>query len=170
MAKKISDTYLYNSALNYLSRYDASSGKVRDMLRRRLLRACQDGQEIPPEAEIWISHIIARLNELGYINDKRYAENQVRLLSEAGKSTRFISMKLAAAGLEANCIRDVLEHDEQDEMTRARRFVYRKKLGYLRPAAVRAAYYQKDLAALGRAGFSYETAVAALKQPDEDVF
>lgn len=168
MAKKISNRYLYNSALNYLSRYDASAAKVKDMLHRRLLRAERDGQDIPADAELWIDQIINRMKELGYIDDKRYGENQVRILSASGKSARFISMKLAQAGIDTDMSQSLLAEDESDDRTRASHFVRRKKLGYLRPAAQRADYYQKDLAALGRAGFSYETAVNALKNPDED--
>lgn len=153
---------LYNVTLYYLSRFDASSGKVRDMLKRRLLRTKMQGGEIPTDANDWIEQIIARMIELQYIDDKRFGENQVRLLSSQGKSTRFITMKLAAAGLDVDMIQEILETGTDHEMSRALRLVQRKKMGYLREESLRTEFYKKDLATLGRAGFSYETAVKAL--------
>lgn len=168
MPKKITHQRLYNIALYYLSKYDASTGKVRAVLKRRLLRSKMSDEEIPIEAPLWIEDIIVRLVELGYIDDKRYGTNQVRGLSAQGKSTRFISMKLAEAGLDGDLIQELLSTDEtDDELVRARRFVQRKKMGYLRLESLRADFYKKDLAALGRAGFSYETASAALKEEEE---
>lgn len=164
MPKKITHQRLYNIALYYLSKYDASTGKVRAVLKRRLLRGKMAGDDIPAEAPEWIETIVGRLVELGYIDDKRYGANQVRVLSGQGKSTRFISGKLAQDGLDCDLIEELLsDENTDDEAARAHRFVERKKLGYLRDESIRADFYKKDLAALGRNGFSYETAVSALK-------
>lgn len=167
MAKKITNQRLYNITLYYLSRYDASRGKVRQMLKRRLLKAKRDNQDIPAEANEWIEHIILRMVELGYLDDKRYGQNQVRLLSSQGKSSRFIAGKLAQDGLDPDMIESLLDETDMNEMDRAKRFVIRKKLGYLRDESIRTDYYKKDLAALGRAGFSYETAVKALNGEED---
>lgn len=162
MTKKITSNRLYNIALYYLSRYDASSGKVRQMLQRRLMRAKMKMEDIPPEASEWIENIVNRLTELGYIDDKRYGENQVRQLSGAGKSARFISMKLNQAGLDADLIENLILSTDSDDLERAKKMVRKKKLGIYRPQNIRQDYYKKDLATLARAGFSYETAVSAL--------
>lgn len=166
--KPITYRRLYNVTLYYLSRFDASAGKVRDVLKRRLLRVKMKGGDIPPEADEWIEQIIARMVELQYIDNARYGENQVRQLSAQGKSTRFIAQKLAAAGLDDDTVQGLIETAPGDELSRALRLVQRKKMGYLRNESVRSDYYKKDLAALGRAGFSYETAVKALKGESED--
>lgn len=166
--KPITYRRLYNVTLYYLSRFDASAGKVRDMLKRKILRTKMKGGTVPSEADEWIEQIILRMQELQYIDDARYGENQVRQLSAQGKSTRFIAMKLAAAGLDTDMIQTLIETAPSDEMNRAMRLVQRKKMGYLRSESERTEYYKKDLAALGRAGFSYETAVKALKGDYED--
>lgn len=166
--KPITYRRLYNVTLYYLSRFDASAGKVRDMLKRRLLRVKMKGGDIPSEADEWIEQIITRMIQLQYIDDTRYGENQVRQLSAQGKSTRFIAQKLAAAGLDDDTVQGLIETAPGDELSRALRLVQRKKMGYLRNESVRLDYYKKDLAALGRAGFSYETAVKALKGESED--
>ena len=166
MVKKITHQRLYNITLYYLSRYDSCSTKVREMLKRRILKDAQAGADVPTEVNEWIENIIKRVQELGYIDDRRYVQNQVRSMSNAGKSARFMTMKLTQMGIDADLIDEVLNASEDNDLTRAKQLVRRKKLGYLRPENVRADFYQKDLATLGRAGFSYETAKMALDGED----
>lgn len=168
MTKKITFNRLYNIALYYLSRYDASSDKVRQMLLRRLTKLKNLKEDIPEQSEQWIEDVIVRLQELGYVNDERYIENQVRILSAAGKSKQFILSKLSQAGLKKEHIRACLEKNDINDLSNARRYVYKKKMGYLRPQKNRADFHQKDLATLARAGFSYEIAKQALSNPSED--
>ena len=167
MVKKITHQRLYNITLYYLSRYDSCSSKVREMLRRRILKDAQAGAEVPYEANEWIEEIIKRVQELGYIDDQRYVQNQIRTMSNAGKSARFMMMKLLQNGIDSDLIDEVLNATESDDLTRAKLLVKRKKLGYLRPENIQADFYKKDLATLGRAGFSYETARRALTGEDD---
>lgn len=171
MAKKITEKRLYNIALYYLSRYEATTGKVRDVLKRRLMTAERRGEEIPNEAPAWIEKIIAQMVDLGYIDNNRYAENTFRRLTQAGKSVRSIAYKLKQAGLEEDVLSDLIEEQETTsgelDLTSALKLVKKRKLGLYRPESQRAAYAQKDLAVLGRAGFSYEIAQKALKGEED---
>lgn len=167
MQKKITYQRLYNITLYYLSRFDANTVKVRQMLRRRLQKVQLSGNEVPAEAEQWIEDVIVRMHQLGYINDERYCFNQVRILSDAGKSKRFIIGKLKQAGVSPDLIDKAFEEEQTDDLLRAKKFVKRKKIGCFRPQSERMVSYPKDLAALGRAGFSYEVSVLALKQNEE---
>lgn len=166
MVKKITHQRLYNITLYYLSRYDSCSAKVRDMLKRRILKDVQAGADMPSEVNQWIDAIIQRVQELGYLDDRCYVQNQVRIMSNAGKSARFMTMKFTQMGIDADLIDEALDAAEDDDLARAKQLVKRKKLGWLRPQSVRVDYYKKDLAALGRAGFSYETARQALLGDD----
>ncbi|MBP5534865.1 MAG: regulatory protein RecX [Alphaproteobacteria bacterium] len=170
MVKKITQKRLENITLYYLQRYESSSGKLRDMLKRRVLRVKMQLGEVPNETNKWIEDIIKRMQELGYVDDKRYAQNTFRRLQNAGKSTRFIAGKLKQSGIGANIINQLIEEQENttDEMdlNTARQLVKKKKLGYLRPPEKQQEMHQKDLAVLGRAGFSYEIACQALKGED----
>lgn len=166
MVKKITHQRLYNITLYYLSRYDSCTSKVREMLKRRILKDAQAGAEVPTEVNEWVETIIGRMQELGYIDDRRYVQNQVRSMSNAGKSARFMTMKLTQMGIDIDLIDEVLIAFEDNDLIRAKQLVRRKKLGYLRPENVRADFYKKDLATLGRAGFSYETAKTALDGED----
>ncbi|MBP5344539.1 MAG: RecX family transcriptional regulator [Alphaproteobacteria bacterium] len=147
MLRPITYTRLKNIALFYLERYDASSYKLKTVLQRRIQKNIMQGDIVPPEVSEWIQTIVAECAALGYVNDSRYAENQARYLSEHGKSARFIQQKLANAGIPEQTIQDVL--NQQTDYDRAKIFAHKKHLG---------SDYQKDMAKLARAGFSYEIA------------
>ena len=158
--KKITYAYLKNVALYYLERYEASSYKLRTVLNRRIIKARSE-QPIPKEAQNWIGDVINEMIRLGYVNDKRFTENEIRRLSEAGKSRSFIRTKLKLAGIDDEKITDALS--DIDELASARLMVQKKHLGH---------DFKKDLARLARAGFSYEIAREALEevQPFTDDF
>ena len=150
--KKITPQYLKNSALYYLERYEASSQKLRTVLKRRLMKARQE-QLIPSEANVWVEQVVAEMLRLGYVNDGRFAENAVRRLAESGKSCSYIRTKLKLAGIKAEMIEAALS--DTDELAQARLMVKKKHLG---------TDFQRDLARLARAGFSYEIAKTALEE------
>ena len=150
--KKITHQRLKNIALYYLERYDASSQKLRTVLKRRLLKAKLE-QPVPNEAPLWIEEIIQEMMQLGYLNDKRFAENLVRRLSEGGKSRTFIRTKLKLAGINDKMMNESL--CDIDELEQARKMIQKKHLGN---------DFKKDLAKLARAGFSYEIAQEALEE------
>ena len=150
--KKMTENRLKNIALFYLERYETSSGKLRQVLNKRLLKAARE-QEIPPQAQGWIENIIEEMQRLGYINDTRYTQNAVERLCGAGKSRSFIRAKLKLAGISDEEIDQALS--ETDELTSARLMVQKKHLGN---------DFKRDLARLARAGFSYEIAREALDE------
>lgn len=168
MVKEITEKRLYNITLYYLTRFDASAGKVRSMLKRRLSKSRLTGIEIPSEALQWIENIIIEMQRLGYLNDYRYAENKIRLLMHQGKSPQFITLKLKEDGIDSENIQQLLKDVNISEVDQAKRFVTRKKIGYFRPKELQQTYYQKDLASLSRAGFSYDAARSALIPSEED--
>ena len=150
--KKITPQRLKNIALYYLERYEASTQKLREVLKRRLAKARLE-QPVPPEATTWIEEVIDEMVRLGYVNDKRFAENTVRRLSGAGKSRSFIRTKLKLAGIEEEEVMEALS--DTDELASARLLVQKKHLGH---------DFKRDLARLARAGFSYEIAREALEE------
>ena len=168
MTKKITEKRLENIALFYLQRYESCTSKLRETLKRRLRRAKMQGIEIPFEASQWVENIVHKMQDLGYIDDKRYMENIIRQLQNNGKSVRFICGKLKQDGIETSLIQSFFEQQQMssDELDvhSAKRLVDKKKLGYHRPKELREQFYQKDLAILSRAGFSYEIACKVLKE------
>ena len=170
MVKKITEKRLENIALFYLQRYESSSFKLKEILKRRIRRAKMQGIEIPEYTNQWVENVVKKMIDLTYIDDKRYAENTMRHLQNDGKSVRFICEKLKQDGIEKNIIQNVIDDtnttiDKMDCIS-AKRLVDKKKLGYHRPEDFRSLFYQKDLAVLARAGFSYEIAKKALSEPE----
>ena len=164
MTKQITEKRLYNITLFYLSKYESSSEKVRQMLNRRLLKASQQGIEIPIESQQWITKIIEQMQSLGYINDKRYAENQIRILSRQGKSKSFIIQKLKQSGIDSDMINILSEEAADTDIQRAIQWLKRHKKGGFRIKPSDTETYKKDLSALGRQGFSFQTAKEALME------
>ena len=170
MVKKITEKRLENIAIYYLQRYDSCTSKLKDVLYRRVLKIKMLGGDVPPQVEDWISTIISKMQDLGYINDMRYIENTVRRLQNNGKSMHYILNKLKQDGLPSDLLDAFLQENTsntfQTDLQSAQRLVYKRKLGYFRDKELQKQMYQKDLAVLARAGFSYEIAKQALECPE----
>ena len=165
MTKQITKTRLYNITLFYLERFESSSFKTRKMLERRIQKERLKGNIIPENVNELITDVIQKMIELGYINDDRVIQNQVRRLSNAGKSKSFILNKLKQDGLSAQFVCKYLtsfdEENSCSDLIRATNWLKKQRKGQFRSKDA-SLYYQKDLSALARAGVSYETAKQAL--------
>lgn len=132
----------------------------------------QKGRTLAPEGtspgdlEAAVQQLVARYERSGILNDGRFAETSIRSLRQRGLAERAILHRLSAKGLEAATVREALQRVDADqsqpELEAALRFVKRKRLGPHRTKAATANDRRKDLAALARAGFSYEVAQRAL--------
>ena len=167
MAKRLTEQRLLNITLFYLSRYESSTEKVRGMLKRRIRRLKIQGEEVPPEVDQWIETVIRQVQDKSYLDDSRYAENQVRSMAVQGKSDSFIRAKLAQAGIETEETQKLIDELGLSELERARHFAKKKGMGPFRPPQQRNQFREKDMAALARAGFSYDTVCEALKSPSD---
>ena len=165
MSKCLTEKRLLNITLFYLSQREASSEKVRTMLKRRLYRMKQRGEEIPPQAEKWIENVIQKVQDLSYLNDNRYAENQIRQMIAQGKSERHMISKLATAGVSADTVHQLILDADSDELERAIRYAQKKKLGVYNPKSV--SDIKKDLAKMARAGFSYDISYQAIQKNEK---
>ena len=163
--KKITQQRLENIALFYLERYESSQARLKQVLLRRIAKARRADTDVPEDAPKWVEAVCEKMVHLGYVNDKRYAENVWRSYSAAGKSVRWIVGKLKQAGVAEDVIAQCMDAESDTDsldLKAARLLVSKKKLGHYRPKDQQSAYAQKDLAKLARAGFSYETAQKAL--------
>ena len=152
---------LERSALYYLERYDSSSGHLRRLLHRKVQLSARVHDTDPEEGVAAVERLIARLTGLGLLNDGRYARERVRSLRGRGASTAMIRAKLRAKSLPAGLIDAALSEEasnpEERELLAALRYAQRRRLGPFR-LDNRTERRDRDLAALGRQGFPYETA------------
>ena len=160
--KKITEKYLKNSALYYLQRYASSSANLKSVLMRRVRRSSSHhGTSVEEGAEL-LDGVVAWMEELGLLNDAAFAEAQAASLHRRGTSRRAIRMKLFQKGLgeeDIDAALSVLEVEfENVEFAAAGVFARKRRLGPYRDEDARKDLYEKDLAALARAGFSYDIA------------
>ncbi len=168
-AKKITADYLHNAGLYYLGRFSASSGQFRAVMLRKIKRSCQQHPEQDYETCVTLlGETMGKFIRAGLLNDELYTQGAVRSLRRQGKSRKAIVMKLQHRGVDARLTAEKLDaHDlekpENGDLVSAIIFIRRKKAGPFGNADP-----QKTLAALARAGFSYETAHKALNLNRED--
>lgn len=164
--RRICRQYLENAALYYLQRYATSAGNFRRVLTRKVNRSCAFHKVAPDDFYPMIEELIRRYMASGLLNDAVFAEAKATTLRRQGKSRRAVTAKLQAKGLAPAEIEAALEktgNSDEAELAAAVAFARRKKLGPFRLGqAEDPALARKEMAALGRAGFSYETARAAL--------
>ncbi|MDB5366638.1 MAG: RecX family transcriptional regulator [Rhodospirillales bacterium] len=155
--KKITPAYLEAAALHYLARFASSAANLRRVLLRRVQRSAKHWGDDPAQFTGLVDALVKRYAASGLIDDQRYAEAKVASERRRGRSSRAIAQRLAAKGIASEITRKAIDEHEGDDATAARAFARRRRLGPFR-SAKRSEYRDKDLAALGRAGFVYEIA------------
>jgi len=152
---------LERSALHYLERYDSSSGHLRRLLARKIQISARIHGTDPEAGQATVERLIERLTAAGVLDDARYARARVRGLLARGTSAAMIRARLRAKSVPADLIDAALAEmagaDPGHELAAALRYAQRRRLGPFR-LHERVDRRERDLAVLGRQGFSYETA------------
>ena len=160
--RKATNSYLRNAALYYLERFATSSANLRRILLRKVKRSVRHHGTDEAEGAAAVDALIAGFEASGLLNDRAYAEALVDSLRRRGGSTRAIRAKLMAKGIDPEIVNQALVVDAEDyrepELTAALALARRRRLGPYRAPEKRQETRQKDLAALARAGFSYDIA------------
>jgi regulatory protein len=148
--KKLSESYLRNSALYYLQRHPTSVAHFLEVMDRKMKRSMRahPEQDLTPFTAFLKEKLVPDFMRAGFLNDELYAQALAGSLRRKGLPRRAIQMRLKMKGVEAP---EVL--DDHDDLKAAYIFAKRKRLG---PFAKKARDPQKDLSALARAGFSYD--------------
>lgn len=169
---------LENIARFYIERFATTATHLRRVLARRAERARREhGGEKSAVAE-WIDHVVERFVRLKLIDDARYAADRAASLRRLGRSPRRIRALLAAKGVARATIDQVIaataETPSGADASLAAALVYakRRRFGVFGKAPSgkleRAKKQSRELAALGRAGFSYGVARRALNGESDD--
>jgi len=168
--RKATPKYLRNSALHYLQRYASSSAHLRRLLQAKVARSARAHDTDPEEGAEAIEALIAELLDAGLLDDARYATERARILHRRGASAKAVRAGLMAKGIEADDIERALASLRQEaaepELAAALAYARRRRLGPYRSPSERAERREKDLAALGRKGFSYALARRVIETND----
>lgn len=168
MPRKVSAQSLENAALHYLARFSAPSAHLKRVLLRRVDRSVRVHGGDPAEGRRLVEALIERFSGSGLLDDAAYAAGKARSLRRRGTSRSVITRTLRAKGVSADQTDAALtgltaeagdgENERDGEFAAAARLAQRKRLGPFRPQSARAELRQRDMAALARAGFSYDVA------------
>ena len=160
--REVTEKRLNNVALHYVSRYSATTDSLRKVLMRRVEASARVHGTDPKDGAIWTETLIIKFQALGYLNDRAYAANRARSLLARGNSMRAVAMKLREKGISVEDIEVAFEAAREDisdlDLAAAAALARRRRLGPYRLDVAREEHRDRDLAALARAGFSYDVA------------
>jgi regulatory protein len=160
--RKITESSLRNIALNYLHRYASSKENLKSVLKRRVMRSAWFYEIDIKEASVWIETLVEQLDKSGIVDDQAYAEGRMRALFRLGVSPKSISQRLGQKGVNSNLIQQVISElytkTTDPNLSAAKNLVKRRRLGPYRQSNKREERQYKDLAAVARAGFDFQTA------------
>lgn len=155
--KPITRDYLFRAAVHYLERYASSSGNLRRVLERKILRRARERGEDPADFVPLVGETIVQLTELKLLDDQVFAQAKVASLRRRGTSRGHVFAKLAQKGVERETAAAAMAGDETEEADAALAYARRRRLGPFRIVG-RAEKRDRDVAAMMRAGFSYTLA------------
>ncbi len=144
---KVESRRAFNNALDILSRRAHSKEELKRKLRRKY-------------SEEAVSSALERVEELGYIDDEKFAEDYAQYLYEAKHMAPYaISKELMLKGVDRDIVRRVVEDIEFDPQEEIRQIVEKKYAGRLNDEKqIRKAYN-----ALVRLGYKYSDIMNVLR-------
>ena len=103
--REIGPELLERWALGYLRHYASSAENLRRVLMQRVRRY---SPEAAPQAKPLIEALLGRYRESGLLDDAAYAAGRIQSLHRRGDSLRSIRARLAAKGVAAAVVADVV--------------------------------------------------------------
>ena len=144
---------LLKYAVDYLSKYDSSKNNLVSVLKRKILRLKITSFE-KRKLIVIIENIIIKLEKNKFIDDDRYSSTKILSLSNSGRSKNYIYNYLIKKGVNKSQIQNNLNLMKLDndnwELESAKIFAKKRKLLENNET------YEKKLAKMARAGFSYD--------------
>jgi regulatory protein len=162
-ARQVTSERLERWASHHLVRHSSSAANLKLVLMRRVRRVEAELETEFPEAGEWIDQVVGDLVTRGYLDDRTYALQLARQMRSRGSSGQRIQARLYEKGVSGGLAREVIEEIAEGEsggdFEAALRYARRRRLGpYRADPEERRERRERDLAALGRSGFSYDVA------------
>lgn len=171
--RPLDETSLRDLALSYAARFATTGAKLEAYLARKLrergVAEDEDGRVQAPD----IPALVARLVELGYVDDEAYARSKTRDLNARGYGARRVEQTLWAAGVEET-IREDTAPSEAANRRAAIILARKRRFGPFGVASVEDEPHEqahkrreKQVAAMLRAGHSFAHIAFILDAGDE---
>jgi regulatory protein len=150
-------------ALHYVGRYATTRSKLRSYLARKVRERGWQGE--PPEVE----RLVERLSELGYIDDRAFAEARGSAFQRRGYGERRLDQALKAAGVEDPDAEAARAEAREGALAAALRFARRKRIGPYAVIQPDREARQKAFAAMLRAGHPLDVVRRVINTSLEDI-
>jgi len=167
--RKMTRQRLKNIAVFHLQRYSTTAANLKRVLMRRIDKSLREHEGDRREMAGWADEVVAGLVAAGALNDARYAEGRAAVLRGMGRSAAKVRARLAAKGVSHKDITKALADTartadgEDADLVAARDYAARRRLGAWRQEQTPDTR-KKDMATLGRAGFSYAVAKTVMDE------
>jgi len=150
--------------LRYVERFATTRGRLVDYLRRKLRERGWAGEGAPdPQA------LAERFAELGYLDDRAYAEAKAGAMARRGLGAARVRDAFRRDGIEAEDAEPLLADADARAAEAALAYARRKRLGPYAAQAPDREQLARRLAAMARAGHPYALARAVLELPPGEV-
>lgn len=137
--------------MRYVARYATSEAKLANYLRRKVAeRGWGDDTASAP-----IDAIVARCVDLGFVDDRSFAEARVRTLSARGYGGRRVGVALSLAGID-RALAAELAPDAEVARAAAETYARRRRFGPFAKEPPTDDALRRQFAAMVRAGHDYE--------------
>lgn len=136
-------------AIAYVGRYATTRAKLAAYLARKVRERGWTGAEAPETA---LEAITARCAELGYIDDRAFAEARAASLTRRGYGARRVADALRAAGIEEEDAAPARQEADASAWDAAVAFARRRRIGAFAAEPADPDRRRRALAAMMRAG------------------
>jgi regulatory protein len=150
-------------ALRYVERYATTRGRLADYLGRKIRERGWGGEESPDPAAV-----AQRMADLGYVNDRTFAESRANAMGSRGLGSRRIDQALRYAGVKQEDVEAVAPAMAADSLSSALAFARRRRIGPFAREVAERPLQEKQLAAMLRAGHAFDLARRIVRMPPSD--
>lgn len=151
-------------ALRYVERFATTRGKLSDYLNRKIRERGWAGAHVADTMAV-----AQRMADMGYVNDRLYAEAKAGAMTRRGLGGRRVTQALRHAGIDADDAASVAPMVEDEAVASALAFAKRKRIGPFAAEEVERPQQEKQLAAMLRAGHPLDLARRIVRMaPGED--
>ena len=151
---------LLKYAIYYLSKYSSSKKNLEYILKKKI-RRISDEKKIRFQLYKEIKITIDKLEQLKLINDAIYAESKINSLLNQVKSKNYIKQYLIRKGVRSEVADEQISlfYEKNQNLEKENALKFAKKRNLINDKKD----YEKKLAKMARAGFSYEISKEILK-------
>lgn len=148
-------------ALAYVARFATSAAKLESYLRRKLRERGWDGEDEPD-----VAGMVSRYVEKGYVDDAVYARARANDLLRRGYGGRRVKQALGQAGI-GESVADEVAPEEHDARVAALHLARKRGFGPFAATPPDREKREKQIAAMLRAGHTFDHVLAVLDAADE---